>query len=57
MKATILRNERVERFCEVTGIKGKRIIVYKNRRYYYAIVIDRSLCVRLDDEMAFEFFN
>lgn len=57
MKATILKDERAERFYEITGIKGKRIIVYKNRRYYYAIVIDRSLCVRLDDEMAVEFFR
>ncbi len=55
MKATILKDERAERFYEVTGIKGKRIIVYKNRRYYYAIVIDKSFCVRLDEEMASEF--
>lgn len=52
MRATILRNERAEQFYDLTGIRGKSIIVYQNGRYYYAIVVDKSFCVRIEKETA-----
>ena len=55
MRATFLKNERAKQFFEITGIRAKNIIIYQNRQYYYAIVIDNSFCVRIDKETAIQF--
>lgn len=56
MRATILKNERAEKFYEITGIRAKHIIIYQNRQYYYATVMDRAFCVRLEKAIAERFF-
>ena len=55
MRATILKNERAEQFYKLTGIRAKHIIIYQNRQYYYAAVMDRAFCVRIDKATASHF--
>ncbi len=55
MLTKILNEEEVKSFSKLTGIKARKIFISKNKRYYYATIVDLLLKVRISKEIASKF--
>lgn len=55
MFTRILTDSEVNRFNELTGVKASKVFISKNKRYYYATIVDLLLKVRICKELASKF--
>ncbi len=47
-----LSEEQIKLFTVKTGIKATKILLHKNRKYYYVTIIDESVKLRISRELA-----
>lgn len=52
---TILNDNQVEEFGRATGIEAKKIFISRNNRYYYVIIVDYDLKLRISKDLANKF--
>ena len=52
MFTKILNNNQVEEFGKLTGIKATTVFISKDKKYYYASIVDNSIKVRISKELA-----
>ncbi len=52
MFTKILNDNEVIKFKELTGLNVKKVFISKNRKYYYATIVDLSLKIRVSEELA-----
>ena len=55
MFTKILNDNEVNKFNEITGMKVMKVFISKNKKYYYATIVDKSLKVRISKELANKF--
>ena len=55
MFTKILSAKEVEEFTNITNIKATRVFISKNNKYYYAIIIDRDIKLRISEKLAKKF--
>ncbi len=55
MYTKILNSEQVKEFTNITDIKATKVLISKNKKYYYATIIDQSLKIRISKELANKF--
>lgn len=57
MFTKILSDEEIRKFNEETGIKATKMLLHKNRKYYYVTIIDESIKLRISKELANKIFQ
>jgi hypothetical protein len=52
MYTKILNDKEVKEFTNITDIKATKVLISKNKKYYYATIVDESLKIRISEELA-----
>lgn len=55
MFTKVLSESQVKEFSDLTGIKATKMLLHKNRKYYYVTIIDESVKLRISKELANKF--
>lgn len=55
MYTKILSDEEVKKFTDITDIKAVKVLISKNKKYYYATIIDQSIKIKISKELASKF--
>lgn len=55
MFTKVLTDKQVKEFSDITGIKATKMLLHKNRKYYYVTIIDESVKLRISKELASKF--
>ena len=55
MFTRVLTDEQVKRFTNETGIKATRLLLSKNKKYYYITIVDELIKLRISKELASKF--
>lgn len=52
MTTKLLEKKEVELFIKETGIKANKVLLVKNKRNYYVIILDNAVSVKIPKELA-----
>lgn len=52
MFTKVLTDEQVKKFTDETGVKATKMLLHKNRKYFYITIIDESVKLRISKELA-----
>lgn len=52
MFTKVLTDKQVKIFINETGINATRILLSKNRKYYYVTIVDQPIKLRISNELA-----
>ena len=55
MFTKILNDNEVIKFKELTGLNVKKVFISKNKKYYYATIVDLLLKIRISKNLASKF--
>lgn len=55
MFTKILNDNEVNKFNELTGMKATKLFISKNKKYYYATIVNQSVKIRISKKLANEF--
>lgn len=55
MKSRILDDSEINKFVEKTEIKATRVIIYQNYQFFYAMIVDDFLMIKIRQELAKQF--
>lgn len=55
MFTKVLSDEQVKLFTDITGIKATKLLLHKNKKYFYITIVDELAKLRISKELANEF--
>mgnify|MGYP000007629852 FL=1 len=55
MFTKILNEDETKKFVELTSLKASKVFISKNKKYYYAIIFNHNIKIRISRELASKF--